>query len=79
MTNMLKFEARRLIKSKVYLFCLAISALGVIVVSVTTRLFIAGMADGDSGKVFALDLLKNLSSNYVLLAAIFVTLFVCED
>ncbi len=79
MNNMLKFEFRRLIKSKVFLLCLIVSALGVIVVSVTTKLFIAGMTDGDSGKVYALDLLKNLASNYSLLAAIFVTLFVCED
>lgn len=79
MNNLLKFEFRKLFRSKAFFICLALSAVGVFIVSLTNFFLLKAFSDDVSGEMTALNLLKDLSSNYVLLSAIFISIFVTED
>ncbi|MCR4726300.1 MAG: ABC transporter permease [Clostridia bacterium] len=79
MNKLLKFELRRLFKSKALYICVAFSAIAVFLLAATQKIFLKGLGGESTGEMTALTMLKSLAANYTLLAAIFASIFVTED
>ena len=79
MNKLLKFELRRLTRSKALYICIAFSAFTVFLLAATQKLLLNGLGGESTGETTALNMLKSLAANYTLLAAIFASIFITED
>lgn len=80
MKKLIKFEFRKLFKSKSFFICLVV-CLGLVLLGGLTTKVLLENSEGEIATPTALSMLKGAigSANVVLISGIFVALFVCED